>query len=280
MYSGRFIMSVVAGGRVLAERKDGTVPIPFDSEYLLRFRNRHDRRAVVRFTIDGEDVSGNGYVIPARCAIDIQRHHSHDAAFRFVSLDSEDAAAYGKSENVQGEKGVIEARFFLEKAAPVLQHIHHYHEYPSYPPPYSPWQPWTPRPYYGMSARSARGSSMGQVGQSIPTAYNNPSQVPADLRGIVTPDSSFDVPLAAPSGPLAEGCTVDGGTSGQRFGSTWIDVETDSVTLRLVLRGYTPTPEQVAESAFAAEPQKHCTGCGAKRHRKNDRFCGACGQRL
>ena len=116
VYSNRFVACVLLNGTPQRELANGVVPIPFNSEYSLRFRNKHNRRACVKFTIDGESVCGGGYIIGANSSIDIHRHFDKDARFKFVSLDSPDAVDAGKNgPNEDGTKGLIEAKFYLEK---------------------------------------------------------------------------------------------------------------------------------------------------------------------
>lgn len=152
VYSNKFVMSVLHNDAVQKELANGVVKLPFSAEYTLRFRNKNDRRAVVKIFIDGENVSGNGYIVPANDYVDIKRHHDKDAAFKFVSLESPDAQEFGKDgPNHDKVKGVVEARFYLEKprpVAPVVKEIHHHHhhdhtEHHHYPAPKP--QPW---PYY------------------------------------------------------------------------------------------------------------------------------------
>src|SRR4051812_30001008 len=97
MYSGKFVMNVLLDGHFIQEKANGSVPIPFGSEYSIKIRNKNNRRAVVRFSIDGENVSGDGYVIQSNHFLDIERHQSNPSKFRFVSLDSDEAYDFGKN---------------------------------------------------------------------------------------------------------------------------------------------------------------------------------------
>ncbi len=294
MYSNKFVLCILHNGHILEEKKDGTVPMPFGSEYSLRFRNKNDRRAVVKFTIDGEDASGDGFVIPKQSAIDIFRYDHKDAKFRFVDLKSEAAADFGKTDNVEGEKGVIEARFYLEKATPVLPVEHHHHHYYTprtrpynwqYPTPY--WTNNQPTHFYNPPSKydvtCEKSSNLGSTfGSSMPLSFD---------QNVESGDAQtcFD-PVGKPPewgarrGPrerllrksLKEGCTVEGGTSGQTFSKTNIELETDYVAMKMVLRGY--APDSVVE--VVNTDVSHCTNCGAKRLRKSDKFCGSCGTKM
>ena len=90
-------MCLIVDGVVQKELTNNTVKIPFGTEYTLRFRNKNNRRSVVKFKIDGEDASGNGYVISPNGHVDIKRYAHKDCAFKFVSVDSEEAIDYGKN---------------------------------------------------------------------------------------------------------------------------------------------------------------------------------------
>jgi hypothetical protein len=144
VYSNKFVLAVLLDGRPQEELANGVVKLPFGAEYSLRFRNKHNRRAVVKIYVDGENVSGSGYIIPANDHVDIKRHWDKDRSFKFVELNSPEAVDAGKNgPNTDKSKGVIEAHFYLEKEykytpPPVYrteEHHHHHH----YPRPYYPW---------------------------------------------------------------------------------------------------------------------------------------------
>lgn len=258
VYSSKFVLCVLVNGQPQTERADGIVTIPYGSSYTLRCRNKNYRRAVVKIYIDGENVSGSGYVIGANNSVDIERHASHDAAFQFVPLDGPEAVDAGKNgPNTDGKMGVIEARFYLEKEYKPIYEIHHHH-YPK-PEPVDPWK-WPTQPYKPWQ----------------PIWYNTPSVTctAPEQTSILSNSCSAEIQsILNISKPLQEGCTVEGGTTGQRFGSVWIDVEQDFVTLKLVLRGN-------GDVQVAAQKSEYCVRCGSKRSRKSDKFCGQCGLKL
>lgn len=130
VYFSKFVTCVLVNGQVQKELSDGIVPIHFGAEYSLRFRNKNDRRAVVKFTIDGENVSGGGYIIPANSYIDIHRHADKDAKFKFVGIDSPDAVDFGKNKS-NTINGIVEARFYFEKPQQYANYWYNYTEYPN-----------------------------------------------------------------------------------------------------------------------------------------------------
>ena len=282
VYSNKFVVCVLVDGKTQSERKDGIVVVPYGSEYSLRFRNKNNRRAVVKFTIDGEDVAGPGYIVPAHSAVDIHRHFSKDARFKFVSLDSPEAVDYGKNDNSDGSKGVIEAKFYLETEPVKLpwhdhhHHHHHYHNHPNVWPDLN--NPYCKPTWLGDSG-GGKGSAMRRQCQdrtvgnaeayskydshSEAMNYCSTSNTPTSAPFFSAPDSSVKI---------GDGCTVEGNSSGQTFSEQYISLEIDFVALRVVLKG-------VDAPVACAQSEDYCTGCGAKR-RKADRFCGACGHKF
>lgn len=132
MYSSKFVMCVLLDGTPQKELANGEIHLPFGSTYTIRLRNRNSRPAAAKIYIDGENVSGEGWRIPANDKVDIRRHADRDVSFKFVDLDSAEAIEFGKNgPNHDKVKGVIEARFYLEKDKPAPIRVeHHYHTMP------------------------------------------------------------------------------------------------------------------------------------------------------
>jgi hypothetical protein len=245
---------VLVDGHPVKELANGEVNIPF-GEYTLRFRNKNNRRAMVKFTIDGEDASGSGYVIPANDYIDIERWSNKPVKFKFVALDSEDATDFGKNgPNPDKVKGTIEAHFYLEKESktpPVKIVEHHHHHYrrerrsinpPSWPkPPYQWPEVWcntdsnTKNATLGTYNGDPTGKLTGRATNL--TSYNADNCITNELSSAVAYGSCADV-LRSAEKAIQEGCTVEGSTSNQAFKTVSFEAETDCVTLRLFLKGY------------------------------------------
>lgn len=283
MYSNHFVMCVLVNGKPLKERADGIVTIPLGAEYTIRFKNKNSRRAMVNFTIDGENASGNGYVIGGHQDVEIKRFADRDQMFKFVHLESDEAQLDGKNgPNHDGSKGVIEAKFYLEKAYVPPPAPPTYIPVP-YPSPY-PVPVW-PRPYYGQPTWHAdcirtRGMSTGGGVSGSCSAKGFESTASTETYSVsnAAPDVQLSLNSMAPAvapATMMEGVTVGGQVTGQTFYTVNFDAETDHVTLRLVLRG-TNEPVPVA----CAEETGYCGNCGTKKARKNDKFCGKCGTKL
>ena len=168
--------------------------------------------------------------------IDVKRHNDRDAAFKLVTLNSPEAVDAGKNgPNTDKSKGVIEATFTLEKERkkPVEEIHHHYHHHHDLVPR-NPYNPWNPKPYWCKDTDKSTTISKGILRS----------------RNIVSSDSTGSASLcsmgfSSESSPtVQDGCTVEGYSTGQRFTSTYIDVEETGTVLRIFLRGITSIPLQ------------------------------------
>ena len=73
MYRDSFIASVKVGGKILRET-NGTVSLPFGSEYGILLKNLNSRRAMAKVTVDGQDATdGTKLILPANGSIDLER---------------------------------------------------------------------------------------------------------------------------------------------------------------------------------------------------------------
>lgn len=303
MYSNKFVMCVLVNGQPQTEKASGIVTLPFGTEYALRFRNKHDRRAVVKIYIDGENVSGNGYIIGANDYVDIKRHHDKDRAFKFVSLDSPDAVDFGKNgPNEDKTKGLIEARFYLEKERPVVQHIHHYHP-PVFIPPvppvehhhhyYPPLKPLDTNPQPEVWFSSNAGTHIRSTTDDGPRSmcsndtqgtkgYSECSRTRS--RSIRASSCSCNpAPQVAlnEQPPVMDGCTVEGSVSGQQFYTSYIDTEDSYTSVKVFLQGFRPGVQEAATTTVEeAGDAKYCHNCGAKMAKKSANFCHVCGTKL
>jgi hypothetical protein len=275
VYSNKFVMAVLLNGRPQKEKKNNLVQMPFGTEYSLRLRNKHSRRALVKIYIDGENVSGNGYIIDANDYVDIQRHHDIDRAFKFVPLDSEEAVDFGKNgDNDDKEKGLIEARFYLEKERkvsrprqpwhPIRRDVHHHHHHtteehhhhhdvwPNLNNPYKPAKDfngtWCDSREGGATYSSSSSKDYHTVEGEHPkmSAKASHDYKPTcdtgdllHLKRISIPNEiNITPPPINESEVLCDGCTVEGDETGQRFTTAWFDSETTYTVLKIFLQGH------------------------------------------
>ena len=279
VYSNKFVMCVLLNGRPQKEKANGVVPLPFGTEYALRFRNKNSRRAVVKIYIDGENVSGEGYIVNAHSHVDIKRHHDVDRAFKFVSLDSEAAIDYGKDgPNEDKTKGTIEARFHFEKELPpqpqvIYRDVHHDHHH-HYPRP-KPWPlPPIVFPCTDYTTTCGGGGTSSSLGGPISSSgmnanYGDPAGTFADgaemsqmscskggIRGQrnrhrtnIDCDIATFKRISSHLEELKDGCTVEGHNTGQSFHTVWCETEDTFTSLKIFLQGFGEDEEEMEEVA-------------------------------
>lgn len=258
MYSNKFVTCVISNGHILKELNNGIVPIAFDSEFSLRFRNKHSRRAAVKFWIDEEDVSGSGYVISANSYIDIERYADKNVKFKFVSLNSEEAIDFGKNDNKDGNKGLIRVRFYLEKE--YLKSINVDSPFNKINNNY-----WNNSPIFG-------NKDVTQPSTDFKLTYDQSLYYDQSL----TYNTSLSFNNAYNNySDLQEGATVEGSYSNQSFYKVHIDLEENYVEMKLILKGF--KPEENSQN-FASNV-KFCSKCG-KEAKLEDNYCTKCGNKF
>lgn len=226
MYNNKFVMCVLVNGQIVRETDNGEIHLIPGTEYTIRLRNKNNRRAVAKVSIDGENISDGGFVINAQSFIDVERTVDKAVKFKFVELDSADAQDFGKDRNNEdGEMGVISATFYLEKAQPVVSNTHIIKKRPSpfydqinFPNNKDYWAKPVVRGSSNIS-NDIRYQSMGLTAQS--------KVGPASELNFQTMDWCETVEL---------GCTVEGGYSEQKFKTIHIDTENVGYSIRLFLK--------------------------------------------
>lgn len=262
-YRNRFAACVLVNGQIMKELPDGSIGLPFGSEYTLRLFNKHDRRAVAKISIDQENVSEGGFVVPAHGKIDIERRADRDTSFRFVELGSDAALLEGKpSHDPLGEMGVIQVDFHLEKPYTPPSVAYPLPAKPrTWPKPYQPYQPYQPFWYShtigggGPYTSDGTYDAQSPIGES-PNIMRGRLVDGEELTGGAKLNASVGqancyhtspIPDTADASPinettlgntLQEGCTVEGHETGQGFSTVWIDYEDTCTSITMYLQGY------------------------------------------
>src|SRR5690349_1572984 len=128
MYRDSYVAALVVDGKIQKESDDGSVLIPFGSEYVLRLKNKLRKRAVADVWIDGK-IAVKGVVIDANGTVDLERfvvdgNLNEGKRFKLARLTDPKVDQPNDSEN-----GNIEVNFYPEKDEPVVEKkvIHEYH---------------------------------------------------------------------------------------------------------------------------------------------------------
>lgn len=290
MYRDSYVVALMVDGKIQKESDDGTVLIPFGSEYVLRLKNKLRKRAVADIWIDGK-IAVKGIVVDANETVDLERfvadgNLSEGKRFKLARLTDPKVEQPNDSEN-----GSIEVNFYPEKDAPVVEKIvehincnHHGHGWlghcswccnnaycytchPGY------WKTYTAGTATGGWSSSGNITLGDNLNKGILRSNNVTFSASVDstaAQANVTSNlgSASDVVFTNASNSLGESAaTVEGSTSLQKFSSIYVDVDRSKpTTIRLTVKGTTKILEA-------------CPSCGYKR-KKDVKFCPNDGTQL
>src|ERR1019366_2755902 len=124
MYRDSYVLALMVDGKIQKESDDGSVLIPFGSEYVIRLKNKLRKRAVADVWIDGK-IACKGIVLNANETVDLERfvtdgNLTEGKRFKLARLTDPKVDQPNDSEN-----GNIEVNFYPEKDAPVIETVIH-----------------------------------------------------------------------------------------------------------------------------------------------------------
>lgn len=291
---------IKTNGKVLRE-VDGTVFLPFGSEYSILLKNLKTVRIMASVSIDGEDTSqGRRFIIGPNASLELERYIRNGNLqagnrFKFIKRTEGIEAHRG----VKVDDGLVRVEYWTEQVpVPAPEPVHHYHHYPDPPwyyPPY-PWvrpydPPYTPyKPWLTWTASSNSNSPSENISYTLGNIQNSlqGEQVGSQCMAMNTANVSTSGGRSQrPSGPSAcatsslsesasaPGITVPGSESKQTFHDIWgFPLEAQSECLVLHLRGQSGG-KHVAKPLTVGDKAK-CSTCG-KAVKANSPFCPKCG---
>ncbi len=256
MFSKNLVMAVKVGGKVLREF-DGTVALPFGSEYTILLKNLSTQRASVKVSIDGQDATeGVSLIINAGESMELKRFIKNGNlnagnAFKFIEKTAQIEAYRGN----KAEDGLLTVTYEFERD---------FSSYQTYP--YkgllrdydSPTWRTTYDPYSTQFAVQTMYSA---------TAYNYANDGAMSL----TASASASASTRNISGITAPGSIVE-----QEFKMTtgfWGDGNKHTMTLKMVgvIRG-----QEVVKEAITVKKLQRCQMCGTNT-KQTAKFCHNCG---
>lgn len=287
VYSERFVAVVKSKGKILREH-DGTVTLPFQSEYSILMKNLESRKAEVKITIDGQDVlNGSSLLVMPNSDFELEgflKSHKVTNKFKFIQKTKEIVEHRGD----KIDDGMIRIEFTYEKAKPekkqiIHDHVHYCRRCHCYP--CNCWH-WTTSWYYsGSNLRSSEPNFT--VGSGTTTtdskgaAYSYSSSLGEALNSSENISRGFGESINYMHvEPLQdEGITVKGSESDQRFvvGSIG-ELEENSNIIIIKLRGIDSVGEEVKQP-ITVDKKLYCETCG-KSSKSSAKFCSGCGTAL
>lgn len=272
MFKKDFVAVVKCNSKILRE-KDGIIEMPFGCEYSILLKNLRSRKAVVKISIDGQDVlNSQRLIVNGNSELELERFlESMDKGnkFKFIQKTS-------KIQEHRGDKvddGIIRIEFQYE--AEVIKQ------------PLVTWDyPWyKPFPLY-------RGNDYNST--TISRNYNHSyddSGIYSTMNANMSVSNVTEKPFASSSGtcagegkvkldslqPLAEeGITVKGSESSQQFKVGSIGtLETESHVITLMLKSHKADGSEIIEP-LTVKSKKICPTCG-EQNKSTNKYCADCG---
>lgn len=291
-YRGNFVAVVKHGGKILRER-DGAVTLPYGSEYSLLLKNLNSRKAVVKVSIDGQDIlSGNSLIVRPNSDMELEgflKGISTTNKFRFIHKTKKIADYRG--DRIDDGLVRIEFKFEKKKVTKIVEEKYYRKYWPTWPTPICPWcgrrecncYERVYPPFFSGSDRidtlkttvnwcnsfgESGSSSSGESGSRTSTTKRSPS-----VQTFNCSFNSFSAPLDD------EGITVKGSRSNQSFNYGYTnELEEQSSVIVIKLRGTKSNGTEVVKP-LTVKTRLRCPTCG-KRSRSSAKFCVNCGTAL
>lgn len=285
MHKNNFVMAVKANGKVLREF-EGSVYIPFGSEYSILLKNLTNTRARVHVTIDGEDaLDGTSLIIDKKDEVDLKRfikngNFDRGNAFKFI----EKTAAVSKHRGDKAEDGLITITYEFERDIQLTGSTTIFTPAkPDWLGPKSPsylYNGYPPGVAYSNNFHTfVQSDSEAEVPCTTysSTIIDNRNVLRKSARGMPAGgeeqlSASNLVPV---SDPTRAGVTAPGSVTDQKFVTASYFFGSGKIeTMTLQLLGQVGEVE--VTRPVQVTKQINCKMCG-KKARQTDKFCSQCG---
>lgn len=263
MYNNKLTAAIKVDGKILRESQD-TVYLPFGSEFSIFLKNLDTKTALVRVSIDGNDVTSSGLVLGPSAEVNLERFIGANLntgnRFKFIERN----AAVEQHRGIQAEDGLVRIEYQFEASWGIRT-----------PQSY----PWANTNIYGgyntcsASARPTTGIGGSSVGSSSVGLPKDGLMRACNLaaNNVVT-DSTYTASVND------VGITVPGSISNQQFVTTTIgllQMEKHCMVFRLV--GEVNNHTVTKPVTVATKPR--CVTCN-RQNRATSKFCSSCGTSL
>jgi hypothetical protein len=275
MFSKNFVLAVKVNGKILREIED-IVYLPFGAEYTILLKNVSTRKAKVKVSVDGQDVTENVFlVVDPNESLELKRFIKNGNmkagnAFKFIEKTSQIEEYRGN----KAEDGLITVTYLFEREPAAL-------------PPYNPYSGVRYKTFVDASGGNIlRSRGLADYSPMGGTAYASSSLHSSDYgqlcsAGVLTTTCGDGVGVAMNfannvSYTNTSGITAPGAPVKQEFHSA-SDFTTDGVShsMTLQLKGDTGDKKKVT-AAIVVKKVQRCTMCGTNT-KQTAKFCHKCG---
>lgn len=255
VYKEKFVASVKVKGKILRE-DNNTVYLPFGSEYSILLKNLNTRKALVKISVDDNEII-NGLIVKPGQTSEIERFFdgsmSKGHKLKFIEKTSEISEYRGD----RIDDGLIRVEYQFEKEkieVPVVS-----------------WNIFTPL------YRSTYSPPLGDHVGTTPS-WQYTSGGTAD-ENVFASNSNTGTLRSFSKGQNEEGITVKGDYSQQSFVCGYIgELEENSKAIIIGLKGHYPKKGFVSKP-LTVKTKIFCEICG-RRYNSGNKFCPNCGNCL
>ncbi|GAI85222.1 unnamed protein product, partial [marine sediment metagenome] len=239
MFMNNFIVVIKNNGNIMREI-NGSVKLPFGSEYSILLKNKDSRTAVASIEIDGEDVmGGHRYIVPGNSTRELKgflKGMNANNRFRFIKKTKE----ISKFRGDRLDDGLIRVEFWYEQKQR---------------------QPWILYNNCPIQLRDRSSDSSGGIGTHQFIYTSNTSGFTKNGSAVITAAYNISQPL------LDEGITVKGSKTNQQFHYGCVGtLETNSSVIIIKLIGETKRADRVVKikKPITVRTRIQCPTCGRK----------------
>jgi len=272
VYQKKMVAVVKCNGVILRETNDNDVFLPFGTEYSILLKNLDTRRAIVRVSIDGNDVmDGSSIIIPSNSDFELigfLKNYNIKNKFKFIKKTSKIVEHLG--DNI--DDGIVRIEYGFEQYNNPITWSTSY----SYYWPNGTSNILTSKAYYtsGLNDFNIKNCALGDV--TYGSTMNNVTSS-CNCSSIGAGETKTIRDYKAPDIKQDEGITVKGSEVNQTFNSVYFGTEVDKDCITIRIKG---TNEKIKiKEPITIKYRIECETCGRK-HKPNKKFCFECGTSL
>lgn len=272
MYNNKLAVAIKSNGKVLREFGEN-VYVPFGSEYTILIKNLNSVRALVKVSIDSNDVGdGVEFVIPPNDSVELERfikNGNMDKGNRFKFIERTESVEEHRGIDV--EDGLIRVEYKFETPVNYMNLFDTYRDVCKSPEPW--WGPYQPQVFYNSTGNPPHGGAQYTTCSTSGALRNFNSQ---NVGSVV---DSWSVEQEAEANANDAGITVPGSVSEQKFqkAASFL-TENESHVIVLKMLGETEDNKRVRKPVTVKAKPK-CVTCG-KKNKATAKFCTECGTSL
>lgn len=284
VYHNQLIAVIKANGKILRElsNNSNTVKLPFNTEYSIIFKNLNSRDALIKVSIDGENVLDNSEIIVrANSSGSLEGFlKGNTVTNKFKFIQKTDQIVNHRGDRI--DDGIIRIEYRYAKIKPVTIQTTNwtYNSQSVFHPAGCMCPICNPQYQQKQVFPFLRPLSTGDYPHASNSVYLLSSVNPVLSSSCLSANYSVGFNPTSNNIRSDEGITVKGSESEQRFINSFIDeVEEQSHVIIFYLKGYDEVSNNLVRKPETVKRKVSCPTCGTRNKYRN-KFCLTCGTAL